>query len=357
MKNKFLLLMVVGIVFFASCSDDDDKDSPKDFSGIYSTTSTDRVLDLKYSDAAFIGKSVDFNSADGKSATLKLQGVVPGECETVFSSVPLESGSSVYTFSAENKNDSPTVTLEGSIVKGKLTVNVNVKFAQNELMKTWDFSSVKMAWTPHDYPLTEVDLGFTKMKITTGLLATMAPTMLAKELKNYLQNVTFREDGNIVAAYNTATATEENPEPEADWQMSPLNLAQYCVKDGVCYVYLNIEMIMRQVDMDQEGRSTDTDPILGAIEQLLTNGIPVQFEKTEGDGKGALYVYLDQVLLKQLGPLLPMVESLIPEDMAFEASFLGKTISVPIGPILENLPGALEVTTAMQVGLQFKGAE
>ena len=55
-------------------------------------------------------------------------------------------------------------------------------------------------------------MGFTKMKITTGLLATMAPTMLAKELKNYLQNVTFREDGNIVATYNTATVTEENPE-------------------------------------------------------------------------------------------------------------------------------------------------
>ena len=182
--------------------------------------------------------------------------------------------------------------------------------------------------------------------------------MLAKELKNYLQNVTFGEDGNIVATYNTATVTEENPEPEADWQSSPLNLAQYCVKDGVCYVFLSLDMIMRQVDMDQEGRSTDTDPILGAVEQLLANGIPVHFEKTVGaDGKDALYVYLDEVLLKQLGPLLPMVESLIPEDMAFEASILGKTISVPIGPILENLPGTLEVTTAMQVGLQFKGAE
>ena len=103
MKNKFLLLIVLGIVFFASCSDSDNKDTPKDFNGIYSTTSTDRVLDLKYSNAVFIGKSVDFNSADGKSATLKLQGVVPGESETVFSSVPLESSSSVYTFSAENK--------------------------------------------------------------------------------------------------------------------------------------------------------------------------------------------------------------------------------------------------------------
>ncbi len=64
--------MVLGIVFFASCSDSDNKDTPKDFNGIYSTTSTDRVLDLKYSNAVFIGKSVDFNSADGKSATLKL---------------------------------------------------------------------------------------------------------------------------------------------------------------------------------------------------------------------------------------------------------------------------------------------
>ena len=110
---------------------------------------------------------------------------------------------------------------------------------------------------------------------------------------------------------------------------------------------------MRQVDMDQEGRSTGTDPILGAVEQLLANGIPVHFEKTVGaDGKDALYVYLDEVLLKQLGPLLPMVESLIPEDMAFEASILGKTISVPIGPILENLPGALEVTTAGGIAIQ-----
>ena len=89
MKNKFLVLMILGIVFITSCSDDDDKDSPKDFNGIYSTTSTERVLDLRYSDVVFIGKSVDFNSVDGKSATLKLQGVVPGESETVFSDVQL----------------------------------------------------------------------------------------------------------------------------------------------------------------------------------------------------------------------------------------------------------------------------
>ena len=96
--------MILGIVFITSCSDDNDKDSPKDFNGIYSTTSTEQVLDLRYSDAVFIGKSVDFNSADGKSATLKLQGVVPGESETVFSDLQLVENNSVYTFAAENKN-------------------------------------------------------------------------------------------------------------------------------------------------------------------------------------------------------------------------------------------------------------
>ena len=119
-------------------------------------------------------------------------------------------------------------------------------------------------------------------------------------------------------------------------------------------------MIMRQVDMDQEGRSAGTDPILGAVEQLLANGIPVHFEKTVGsDGKDALYVYLDEVLLKQLGPLLPMVESLIPEDMAFEAlGILGKTISVPIGPILGKSTGCVGSNDCYAgVGLQFKGAE
>ena len=75
MKNKFLFLIVLGLAFLTSCSDD-DKDSPKDFNGTYSTTSTDHVLDLKYSDIVLTGKNVEFNSADGVKATLRLKGVV-----------------------------------------------------------------------------------------------------------------------------------------------------------------------------------------------------------------------------------------------------------------------------------------
>lgn len=360
MKNKFLLLMILGIVFFASCSDSDNKDTPKDFNGIYSTTSTDRVLDLKYSNAVFIGKSVDFNSVDGKSATLKLQGVVPGESETVFSSVPLVSSSGIYTFSSVNEDAVRKVTLEGSIEKGKLTVKVDVAFVQNDLMKKWDFSTVNMVWKPTNYVLFEVDLGgiFGKQKVQTGLVTLFAPSMLAQMLKSYLQDVSFRNDGNIVATYNAAESTEEITEPVANWQSSPLNLVQYRVKDDICYVFLNMDMIMRQVGIDQEGRATGTDQMLVALEQLLTNGIPVHFKKTVGeDAKDELYVYVDEVLIKQLGTLLPMLETLIPEDMTIDIPILTKTVAVPVKTILENLPGALEATTEMQVGLQFKGAE
>ena len=48
LKWSLVMMLAVFGLTFASCSDDDDKDSPKDFNGIYSTTSTERVLDLRY---------------------------------------------------------------------------------------------------------------------------------------------------------------------------------------------------------------------------------------------------------------------------------------------------------------------
>ena len=360
MKNKFLfLVMFLGVALFSACSDDDDKDSPKDLNGIYSGTSTDNLLDLKYSNSVLMGKTVEFTSADGVKGTVKLQGVVPGEKETVFSDIALTPDKSAYTFKAENKSDARTVTLEGAIAKGKLTLSVDVKFPKNELMGKWDLSSVAMKWVPNNYPLSKVNITVlgrpVEVTITTGLIATMAPNMLGKELKNYLQNVTFQEDGNIVATYNAATVTDENSKPEANWQSSALNLAHYCVKEGVCYVYFNVAMIMSQVEKDNVGRSNAVDPSMVILTQLLNEGVPVHFEFTEGNDtkKDALKVYVDEVLLKKLAPLIPLVSGLIPDDATFE--YMGA--SVPIKPILESLPGALEATTEMQVGLNLVAAE
>lgn len=239
MKNKFLfLVMFLGVALFSACSDDDDKDSPKDLNGIYSGTSTDNLLDLKYSNSVLMGKTVEFTSADGVKGTVKLQGVVPGEKETVFSDIALTPDKSAYTFKAENKSDARTVTLEGTIAKGKLTLSVDVKFPENELMGKWDLgtSPLLVVWEPGDLVLGEMVRGGKTTTFNTGFIKVIAPT-LGNRLKNYLQNIVFQEDGNIVAMYNAAVATEENPNPKVNWQSSALNLAHYCVKDGVCYDY------------------------------------------------------------------------------------------------------------------------
>lgn len=354
MKNKYLfLVMLLGGSLFMACSDSDDKSSPKDFNGTYSQADADRSLDLKYSNSVLTGKSVEFNSADGSKATLKLQGVVPGEKETVFSGIELVPNKSVYSFTAEDKNDVRGVSLNGTIEKGKLTLGVNVTFAQNGLSGVWNTPSVNMTWKPHDYVLTTINMMILgkpiSMDLTTGLLSAFAPGMLGKELKNYLQDVSFRADGNIVATYNAAKATDDVPEPVANWQQSPLNLAHYLVKDGICYVYLNIDMIMRQVQMDNSGRSTGGSSLEAVLEQLLGDGIPVHF----GVESGKLMVYLDEVLLKQLGPIIPLVSGLIPADAAFDYN----GTSVEIKPIVDKLPDALDATTEMKVGLNFVAAE
>ena len=350
MKNKFLFLLILGLAFFASCSDDDN-DGPKDFNGVYSTGSTDFELDLKYSDAVFTGKSVEFNSTDGQKATLKLQGVIPGEKETVISDIELIPSNSVYTFTAENKNDSRTVNLNGSIEKGKLTLEVNVKFVNHELMKTWELATkpVLVIWEPGTLKLGSYTSKIGEHSLTVKILSLAAPS-LGGMLHNYLKDVTFEEDGNIIATYNSAVATDENPDPEVEWASSALNLAHYCMKDGVCYVYPNVEMIMRQVEIDQAGRSEASDPMTQLLTQLLNDGIPVHFDK-EG-----LSVYLDQDFLKQLTPLIPFVGALVDENTKIEVEdvpFLG-AITIPIKPIIDNLPNALTEAIEIKIGLNLK---
>lgn len=359
MKNKFLfLVMFLGVALFSACNDDDD-DRPKDFNGAYSESNADYVLDLRYSNSVLAGKTVEFNTDDNVNATLKLKGVIPGEKETVISGIKLVSDKSVYTFATEDKNDTRTVLLDGTIQKGKLNLAVGVKFAENDLVGVWDMSSVAMKWVPNDYSLTKINVTVLgnpmEINVTTGMVCAMAPSMLGKELKNYLQCVTFQGDGNIVATYNAAVATEENPEPVAEWKVSAINLAHYCVKDDICYVYPNVAMIMRQVEIDNAGRSAAANPLTTILEQLLSDGIPVHFEFTKGEEgtKNALKVYVDEVLLKQFGPIIPLLSGLIPDDAAFEYM----NTSVAIKPIMNNLPGALDATTEMQVGLNLVSAE
>ena len=347
MKNRFLVMLMAGMALFSACNDDDDdKNPPVDLNGTYAA-GTERDLALTYSDALFLGKSMEFSSADNQTATVKLLGVVPGESETTFSNVALDGIDSTFTFTAEDKTDARTVNLTGTIKKGLLSTSVKVAFADHDLLGKWnlaDNSPIHFIWEAEEGTVISIDLGGSEpLVLTPAQVAGLVSAILPSMLKDYLQDVSFLQDGNISATYNAAQATEENTEPEPLWKASPLNLAHYRVADAVCTVYPNLEMIMYQVQQDQAGRADNNTSSI--LEQLLASGVPVHFTAVEN---GATTVYIDLEFINQLATLLPLVSGLIPSDNEMAALIL---------PVLEQLPDVLAKTTKLEIGLNLVAAE
>ena len=123
MKNKFLLLLILGVAFFASCSDD-DKDPFKNYSADYSGDK----LALKLNGKEFSGTSVSFNSENKKNATLTLNKLIPGEPALEVKNLIVEElAGDDYTFAGENKNDDRIVLVEGAVKSGVLSLNTSFK--------------------------------------------------------------------------------------------------------------------------------------------------------------------------------------------------------------------------------------
>ena len=211
MRNGILWLFLLGIGIFSACNNNDKKGT-QDLNGVYAN-GTERNLNLLYSNSLLLGKSVEFTSADNETASLKLLGVIPGENETIFSNVELNPVDQHYNFVAQDVNGARTIDLTGSVEKGKLLVNVKVKFAQNDLIGKWRLNSesgVHFIWEAKE----GTSLTINGKPFPVNMINMMASTALNQMLRQYLQDVSFLEDGNIIATYNAAEATEENAKPE-----------------------------------------------------------------------------------------------------------------------------------------------
>ena len=236
---------------------------------------------------------------------------------------------------------------------GKLILEVNAKF-NNDLIGKWLLNkenSMAMTWTTVDgksVPLAQIrnvegkPLG---LRLTTKNIVTFALPTLKKLLPEYLKDVTFMEDGNIIATYNASKQGENGAETQDSWKTSNLNQAHYCVKDDVCCVYPNLEMIMRQMET-----GGTIDVVL--LQQLLINGIPYHFELSEGTEatQDALYMYLNEEFFKQWIPFIKLAGTLISEDTLIPVS---DSMYISLKEIMTNLPEALEKTENMDVGLNF----
>lgn len=394
-KNLFYYLFAVicSVTLFTSCSDDDDE---KMVNPVPQTTFTgENGLQLTYNGAPMPGKKVTFtpDATNAQKATLRLEGefdlngilgkaksaaaredvsmptapgVLPGS-PVVTLPVDLTINGDKCSFAGTSETDYCTFSYKGEVSAGAMELALSeVKLKNAKLAgMTWklkpydkedpnETDPIYLVWEAEkkvfDFLPIESALkrALRKQLIAAGADHKVSATEM---LGTVLQDVTFMEDGNIVATYKDAA------NGGTEWTKSPVNLAQYVVEnDNQIKVFLNPAAIIAAVN--NAGRAVDVQTVIQQTIQMLypmlVNGVPVAFEQTED----ALSVYLNTELLLPLlktlvVPLLSDEEvvAMLVELMKKDPDF--SEMADLAEPMLKAFPEIIESTTKVEIGLNF----
>lgn len=393
-KNLFYYLFAVicSVTLFTSCSDDDDE---KMVNPVPQTTFTgENGLQLTYNGAPMPGKKVTFtpDATNAQKATLRLEGefdlngilgkaksaaaredvsmptapgVLPGS-PVVTLPVDLTINGDKCSFAGTSETDYCTFSYKGEVSAGAMELALSeVKLKNAKLAgMTWKlkpYDKEDPNETDPIYLVWEVEKVFDFLPIESVLKLALRMELIAagadhkvsatEMLGTVLQDVTFMEDGNIVATYKDAA------NGGTEWTKSPVNLAQYVVEnDNQIKVFLNPAAIIAAVN--NAGRAVDVQTVIQQTIQMLypmlVNGVPVAFEQTED----ALSVYLNTELLLPLlktlvVPLLSDEEvvAMLVELMKKDPDF--SEMADLAEPMLKAFPEIIESTTKVEIGLNF----
>lgn len=401
-KNLFYAFALIGSMsLFTACSDDDNKGGVnkellEELNTTFTTGNESASFALTYSDASMVGKTATFNSADGKTATIVLAGttmsqlkstlgvelvnpgVVPGETSTTLNVNLTPVGETGFAFEGTDEANGRTLTYKGTIEKGKLSMDVDVAFADNDLTGTWNLypyvpyadvmpahivwqSSVpfKVSFISGTEPTEIQPEWFLNMVAALDLIPAGETKMtLNKSLASLLKSISFGKDGNIIASYSDA-ANMTSPV----WQESSSNMIHYVVKNGKLYAYLNIDAIMGAASGQKSTtKALDLASILQVVlsklpelAPMLTEGIPLGYTIAED---GMLSVYIDK---DGLGAILidVMIELMQSEDLKnalleFISSNPGFSMFAGmINDVLAQFPETAAATSTLELGLNF----
>lgn len=397
-KNLFYYLFAVicSVTLFTSCSDDDDE---KMVNPVPQTTFTgENGLQLTYNGAPMPGKKVTFtpDATNAQKATLRLEGefdlngilgkaksaaaredvsmptapgVLPGS-PVVTLPVDLTINGDKCSFAGTSETDYCTFSYKGEVSAGAMELALSeVKLKNAKLAgMTWklkpydkedpnETDPIYLVWEAEkkvfDFlPFLPIE-SVLKLALRMELIAAGADHKVSatEMLGTVLQDVTFMEDGNIVATYKDAA------NGGTEWTKSPVNLAQYVVEnDNQIKVFLNPAAIIAAVN--NAGRAVDVQTVIQQTIQMLypmlVNGVPVAFEQTED----ALSVYLNTELLLPLlktlvVPLLSDEEvvAMLVELMKKDPDF--SEMADLAEPMLKAFPEIIESTTKVEIGLNF----
>ena len=354
MKNKFLLLLILGVAFFESCSDDDN-DPFKNYSADYSGDK----LALKLNGKEFSGTSVSFNSENKKNATLTLNKLIPGEPALEVKNLIVEElAGDDYTFAGENKNDDRIVLVEGAVKSGVLSLNTSFKVI-SKVVGEWMLAKPEMddsynmvSSCIHLEIVTDVDsIAFPiwgKLPINPNPeiegdlgLTTLLQTLGGGILPGLLKKMNLKEDGNLIASYHQITGIQDLFQPDATPLVdSEEGLVRYNVKDGQIYILVDIESLL--------GRSTENNPT-SMLMTMLETGIPL---KVQLDGE-KMRAYVDREMML---PFMSVLELLLPmiDDLELDPTFAAMGITnESLKQLVNDIINLVTKSSKVELGLNL----
>ena len=318
MKNKFLLLLILGVTFFASCNDDDD-DKVRTYNG--------DSLSLSVGGINFSDREAVLNGS-----VLTLKQALPGENETEFTII--REGNKI---TGVNSNANREVALNGTIDGDKLGLNLTLK-VKSSMKAKWDVKKLFLNVEP-EYIVEEGEPDL------VGLVG-----MLGSMVSYIMPNISFEEDGNIVAYYCKDMANMGNPEA---YENSPKGMALYNVVDNKIInnnpiinffilfpPYLIIICVGIPKAESSIGRS-DYNP-LTSLMAMVDTGLPLYLRDGE---EGLKEVYVDREMMLPVVKMLPSLLSAYGDKLGDYKETLEQIVAALV-PLVEN-------SEVVELGLQL----
>lgn len=379
------------VIMCLTACDDDDPWMPGDIPGNGQTVSYSNKLSapiggneltLLYNGSPVIGKEVKFGRDETGGGILTLCAILPGQAQYTINRIPLNPAETGYTFEGSMKEkDGIDFKYKGKIEEKKLSVELSeITVPANPLTGQWfllpnngeglDSSRTigqELRWYTYCQTLHTQAGEFTEedgnalfdpddIPSIVPLAVNLAVNpILSCVVSTVLHDVTFQTDGNITAAYAGLPDTlnfrhmmsgKGIIRPASDWRVSPVNLATYYpADDSTIYVMPNVDMIIRQIEMNKTVRTKAAVPseviggILGIYMQLNqwgTTGIKLHVRKNNlknytwmGDGRYIKYegdykIYIDKSEIEALFAIVDILKALIPAE----------TIDLPLDELL-----------------------
>lgn len=144
MKNKFLLFLMLGVVLFAACNDDDDPAVPPTLSEIAGEYSGDKLTATINGEAAGENAAVNISRTTDTTATITLNNIVPDEASFKIEKAKFETtGTSEFTshLSGEATNAAGDLKVAATveITNGVMTIAVTTEVIENTATSPADF--------------------------------------------------------------------------------------------------------------------------------------------------------------------------------------------------------------------------